>query len=135
MPKDWKIANVVPVHKKKSKSTVTNYRPVSLLSVASKIMEKVINKQLTGFLEQNGILSQHQFGFRSKRGTGDLMAALHTHWLQTLENGGCVRLLAVDIAGAFDRVSHVALLHKAGILGIKGDLHRWLSGYLSDRYI
>jgi len=135
MPPSWKLANVVPVHKKKSKANVKNYRPVSLLSVASKVMESVVNRQLMNFLESSRTLSRNQFGFRRFLGTSDLLTALHNEWIQVLNNGGCVRLLAVDIAGAFDRVSHRGLLHKLEAYGVHGPLLNWLRSYLTGRTI
>jgi len=133
MPKAWKLAHVVPVYKKKSKAKVDNYRPVSLLSVTSKVMESIINQQVVNFLEREGIFSESQFGFRTKRGTSDLLTALNAEWAATLASGGCVRLLAADIAGAFDKVSHLGVLHKAEACGISGPLLAWLRSYLSDR--
>ena len=135
MPRSWKLANVTPVYKKKSKSDPSNYRPISLLSILSKIMESVINTQLVNYLEAQAIFSQNQFGFRAKLGTSDLLAALHYEWITTLNAGGCVRILAVDIAGAFDKVSHRGLLHKAEAYGISGPILAWLRDYLSDRRI
>ena len=134
-PTLWKIANVVPVHKRDSKSKLKNYRPVSLLCILSKVMESIVNTQVVSFLEKNNIISQYQFGFRSKLGTADLLTALHTEWLQSLANGGAVQVLAIDIAGAFDRVSHVGILAKAEAYGIQGLLLTWLTHYLSDRQI
>ena len=133
MPAAWKMANVVPVYKKKNRSSVTNYRPISLLPILSKVMESVINTQLMNFLEEHGILSRNQFGFRPKLGTTDLLAALQHEWVSTLNAGGCVRLLAVDIAGAFDKVSHRCLLHKAAAYGVRGPLLLWLRAYLDGR--
>ena len=135
MPRSWKHAHVTPVYKKKAKSDPANYRPVSLLSVLSKVMESVINQQIVNFFERNGVFSANQFGFRARLGTQDLLAALHHEWIQVLNRGGCVRILAVDIAGAFDKVSHRGLLHKAEAYGISGPLLDWLRAYLVDRSI
>lgn len=134
-PTAWKIANVVPVYKKGSKSNPKNYRPISLLSIISKCMETIINRSLSNFLEKNAILSSRQFGFRSNLGTADLLIALQHEWSRHSAQGGLVRVLAVDIAGAFDKVSHRGLLHKAKQYGIRGHLIDWLHSYLSDRKI
>ena len=77
MPKAWKLAHVVPVYKKKSKAKVDNYRPVLLLSVTSKVMESIVNQQIVNFLEREVVFSESQFGFRTKRGTSDLLTALN----------------------------------------------------------
>ena len=134
-PLSWKVANVVPMHKKKSKSALKNYRPVSLLSILYKVMESIVNKSLVKFLETHTVLSRHQFGFRRGLGSSDLLTLLHHQWCRTAGEGGVVRILAADIAGAFDKVSHKGVLHKASSYGISGQLFSWLQSYLSDRRI
>ena len=81
-PSDWKTANVVPVHKRKSRTDMKNYRPVSLLSVMSKVMEKVIKTSIMNYMEKGNLLSAHQFGFRTGLGAADLLTALRqdTPW-------------------------------------------------------
>ena len=101
-PSLWKLASVVPVHKKGSKSATKNYRPISLLPILSKVMEAIINRGLMGFLERQHILTANQYGFRSGLGLQDLLTILHHRWSTVAEGGGAVRVVAVDIAGAFD---------------------------------
>ena len=90
-----------------TRTAVQNHRPVSLLSVLSKVMEKVVNRRIMTYLEKENLLSKHQFGFRTGLGTADLLTSLNHQWLSCINTGGAVRVLAVDIAGAFDRVSHL----------------------------
>ena len=85
------------------------------------------------YLEKENLLSKHQFGFRTGLGTADLLTSLNHQWLSCINTGGAVRVLAVDIAGAFDRVSHLGVLHKIRSYGLDGTLHRWLTSYLTDR--
>ena len=134
-PTSWKTASVIPIHKRASKSVAKNYRPVSLLCVLSKVFESVINKQLTNYLERNHLLSDSQFGFRRGLGTADLLTTLHHHWATTVGNGGDVRVLAIDIAGAFDRVSHHGLAIKLEGYGIEGQLLTWFKSYLAGRQL
>ena len=134
-PAIWKTARVVPVYKKKSKSSPSNYRPVSLLSILSKVMESIVNRSAVNFLERENVLSAHQFGFRRRLGTADLLTLLQHKWSSTIANRGSVHTLAVDIAGAFDKVSHEGALAKAQACGISGTLHTWLQDYLSNRYL
>ena len=133
-PSAWKIANVVPVYKKKkTRSETKNYRLVSLLSIVSKVMEKIISTSIMNFLERENLLPAYLFGFRSGLGAADLLTALNREWLTSINTGGAVRVLAVDIAGAFDKVSHAGVLHKLSSYGVGGSLHRWLTNYLSNR--
>ena len=76
-PSSWKVANVVPIHKKKSRSALSNYRPISLLMILSKLMETIVSRSVTNFLERNSILSPCQFGFRGGLSTADLLTKLH----------------------------------------------------------
>ena len=93
-------------------------------------MEKVINTTLMNHLEKKCLLSQHQFGFRTGLSAADLLAHLSHQYMNT---GGAVRTVAVDIAGAFDKVSHLGVLHKLRSYGIAGTLHQWMTSYLTDR--
>ena len=90
-PAAWKIAMVVLVHEKKARSDPKNYRPVSLLPVMSKVMESLINRSLTSFLERQKVLSQHQFGFRRGLGRSDLLTKLHSEWSKAAGLGLCLR--------------------------------------------
>ena len=95
-PDMWKTASVVPIHKRSSKAAVCNYRPVSLLSVMSKVMETIINKQLMNHLDRHELLITRQFEFRKGLGTADLLTALHHVWATTVSCRGFVRVLAID---------------------------------------
>ena len=134
-PSLWKLASVVPVHKKDSKSATKNYRPISLLPILSKVMEAIINRSFMGFLEHQHMLTTNQYGFRSGLGTQDLLTLLHHHWSTVAAGGGAVRVVAVDIAGAFVRVSHPGVIHKAQQYGVSGMLLAWLGDYLLDKLL
>ena len=132
-PHLWKWARVVALHKKNSKSSVKNYRPVSLLSVIGKVFEKIIAEEVTCFIDQNSLLSDKQFGFRKKRSTSDLLLQLSTSWHKSLEKGNYTYVIALDIAGAFDRVWHKGIVAKLKSFGIAGDLLMLLENYLKGR--
>ena len=104
-----------------------------MLSVLSKEMETIINKQLMNHLDRHELLTTRQFGFRKGLGTAGLLTALHHEWATTVSRGGLVRVLTIDIAGAFDWVWRAGLLHKVASVGIVGQLLTWLSDYLSGR--
>ena len=98
-------------------------------------MEAVVNRALTNFLEGNNIFSNRQSGFRRGLGPAHLLAGLHHQWSKIAAAGGAGRIVAVDIAGAFDKVSHAGGLPKAKAYGVSGNLLKWLHSYLADRRI
>ena len=134
-PRLWKVARVVPVHKKKARSDLCNYRPVSLLCILSKTMETIVDRCIMNFFSKHSVISSRQYGFRKGLGTSDLLTKLYNDWLSTVANGGMVHVLAIDIAGAFDKVSHRGVLYKAEARGISGPLLGWLSNYLCCRQL
>ena len=134
-PKTWNIANKVPIFKRKSKPLPSNYRPVSLLRILPKVMETIINRTITNFLELNNVFSTRQFKFRHGHSAADLLSSLHNQWLHTAGEKGAARILTIDIASTFDRVSHPGVLHKNNVYGLCGQLHQWLSSYLIERYL
>ena len=132
-PATWKEARVTPVHKKKEKSDPANYRPISLLSVMSKLLEKVIAEQLTRHLDEHHLLSTNQYGFRKGRSASDLLLLLSRTWHDALDSGRPSLVIALDIAGAFDRVWHKGLLAKLEQRGVTGRLLELFSSYLQHR--
>ena len=120
---------------KKSRSTLSNYRPISLLTILSKVMETIVKRSVTNFLERISILSPCQFDFHGGLSTADLLTKLHHEWSKSLASGGAVHVLAIDIAGGLDKVSHPGVLHKAKCYGISGPLLTWLRSYLKNRQI
>ena len=86
LPDDW-TANIVPIFKKGDKSNPANYRPVSLQSIICKILERIINKRLVNYLDENCVITEYQHGFRLKRSCEtQLLCSLHD-WCQTLDAG------------------------------------------------
>ncbi|CAG9115901.1 unnamed protein product [Plutella xylostella] len=133
VPANLKMANVCPIYKSGDKNDVTNYRPISLLTSLSKILEKVVNNQLLKFLEKESLLHDHQFGFRRGRSTEDAVANLVDHVAKKLDSGErCVGVF-LDLAKAFDTVSRPILLKKMASYGIQGLALDWFRSYLSDR--
>uniref|UniRef100_A0A0P4VTV9 Reverse transcriptase domain-containing protein n=1 Tax=Scylla olivacea TaxID=85551 RepID=A0A0P4VTV9_SCYOL len=132
-PLVWKEARVVPVHKRSSRSDPKNYRPISLLSVVGKVFERVVADVVCRHLQDNYLLSDQQFGFRPGRSTSDLLMLLTGGWQDALDGGLDSVVVALDIAGAFDRVWHGGLLEKLRAKGIQGDLLQLLGDYLQGR--
>ena len=135
-PKEWKKANIVPVHKKHDKQLIKNYRPVSLLPICSKIFEKVIFNSLFKYLDDNNLLNSNQSGFRS----GDscvhqLLSITHEIYKAFDANPSLdVRGVFLDLSKAFDRVWHDGLMYKLNTLGICGNSYGLIHLFLSDRH-
>ena len=98
-------------------------------------METIITKQLLAYLETDSLLSEHQYGFRQARSTGDLLAYAVHAWSSALESYGESRVISLDISKAFDRVWHKGLLAKLPMFGLHHSLIKWISSFLSHSSI
>ena len=131
-PDCWKVSSVVPVFKNVGeRSTAKNYRPVSLLSVVSKVFEKLVNNRIVDQLEKCGLFSDFQYGFRSSRSTADLLTVVSDRIARAFNRSGATRAVALDISKAFDRVWHAGLLHKLKSYGISGQIFGLISSFPS----
>jgi retron-type reverse transcriptase len=124
---------VIPIYKGKEKTNLENYRPISLLTHLSKILEKCIKVRLMGYLENNNLISQNQFGFRSNLSTNDAIYALTSHLYTSLDNNEKVLAVFLDLAKAFDTVDHNLLLYRLEEIGVRGVTLSLFKSYLSNR--
>ena len=125
---------MVPVFKNVGeRSAAKNYRPVSLLSVVSKVFENLVNNRIVDHLEKCGLFSDFQYGFRSSRSTADLLTVVSDRIARAFNRSGATRAVALDISKAFDRVWHAGLLHKHKSYGISGQIFDLNSSFLSNR--
>ena len=135
-PDCWKISSVVPVFKNVGeRPTAKNYRTVSLLSVVSKVFEKLVNNRIVDYLEKCGLFSDFQYGFRSSRSTADLLTVVSDRIARAFNRSGATRAVALDISKAFDKVWHAGLLHKLKSYGISGQIFALISSFLSNRWL
>ena len=133
MPSAWKTAKVIPLFKNGSRTDTDSYRPISILPVMSKILERVVHKQLMEHLEKNSLLFKHQFGFRSKRST-ELAVALFTDFIRKeTDEGSLTGAFFVDLSKAFDTICHSSVLNKLPSFGICGKELMWFTDYLFNR--
>jgi hypothetical protein len=132
-PDVWKLADVIALHKKKAKNDPGNYRPISLLAIVSKMLESIVVAPLSRFLAP--LLNSHQFGFRARHTSLDLLTNMTQRWTNALNrnDGGEARAIAIDFSKAFDTVCHEALLLKLERLGVSGPLLQWFRSFLTDR--
>ena len=116
----------------KTYSDPQNYRPIDLLSVISKVVERIVYKALLTYCLTNDFPPHLQFGFLPKRSTNDALLLITQQIQDNLGKGFESRLIALDLSAAFDNVWHTGLLAKLQNCGITGDLLRWFKSYLSN---
>ena len=129
----FKIAKVIPIFKAGDKSQMDNYRPISLLSSFSKIMEKIVAARLIEFLDNNDILSRWQFGFRSGHSTTHPMVHFLNKISDSLNKKEHTISIFCDLKKAFDTCNHAILISKIEKYGIKNIELNWFRSYLGTR--
>ena len=133
IPMEWKTANIVPVFKKGDRSNPGNYRPVSLTSVCSKLLEHVIYSHIFLHLKKYNILCEEQHGFQQNRSCETQLIGTVNDIAENMNAGKETDVILQDFAKAFDKVPHVRLCHKLSHLGINGPLLEWIKSFLTDR--
>ena len=134
-PNEWKKTNISAVWKNKgSKSDPRNYRPISIIPIMGRLLEKAIATQLTSYCNANQIIPTEQFGFRKKSSCEMALLSATDKWFEQIDNGMLVGTLLIDLTKAFDTVPHQQLLLElAGIqCGLKSVT--WFQSYITDRY-
>ena len=132
-PRPWKSASIKPLHKGGDRATPANYRPISLLPVCSKLLERCVNEQLTSHLHLNNLVYLLQSGFRPQHSTQTLLLHCTDSWYKALDRKQFVGVIFLDISKAFDTVNHDLLLAKLSHLGLSPSTVTWFRSYLTDR--
>ena len=133
-PKTWKIATIVPIFKNGNKSDVSNYRPISLLPIPGKLLEKIVYSHISEFLEINSFLSKKQNGFRKNHSTLDAIVNFTSDVYESINKGEYTIAAFIDLKKAFDTVNHKILLEKLYYAGIKNSTLNWIENYLYGRF-
>ena len=120
LPDEWKLSHIIPIPKKCPNDEVTNYRPISLLSVVSKVLERCIYNQL--IVHVSSQLHHLQFGFLRDRSTTSQLLHVINEINKALENREQIDSIYLDFAKAFDKVDHILLLKKLRNFGKTGKL-------------
>ena len=129
VPREWKHALVTPIPKGKVSVEPSDTRPISILPTAMKIVERVVQKQLTGYLEEHSLLSDAQHGYRKFHSTETALHAITDRALHAMDKGDISILVLLDLSKCFDVVPHEKLLEKLSLYGITTD---WFRNYLAD---
>jgi hypothetical protein len=134
IPDKWKTAKIIMIPKPgKDKTDVKSFRPISLLSNMSKLLEKIINTRLTSILESNKLISIHQSGFRKNRSTKDHILRLIQDIKSNFNQNKLTGAVLFDVSKAFDQTWHTGILYKMTKLNIPAYLISWVENFLDDR--
>ena len=132
-PDSWKVARVNPIPKNGNLKMITNWRPISLLPVPSKIAERLMHIHLMNVVSDTQFLSDKQFGYRPGVGTGDAIFAFLNDVYESRSRGHLTGACFLDLKKAFDSVHHTYLFEVLGKLGLHDTVLNWLMSYLTSR--
>ena len=132
-PSNMKIAEISPLFKSKERYIMNNYRPISLLLVISKILEKIYHSRVSKFMEKYNLFYESQYGFRAHRSTTLANCELVGKIVKASDANQLTGALLIDLSKAFDTIDHDILLKKLDYYGIRGVANDWLRSYLHDR--
>ena len=133
-PSCWKLSKIIPLHKKQSQLKKENYRPVSILSPLSKVLEKVVYVQMYSYFETKKLFHPSLHGYRDGRSTMTALLSMYDKWVSAANDGEVSGIVLVDLSAAFDLVPAGILLEKLKIYGLDQNFVGWIHSYLTDRY-
>ena len=132
-PKSMKVAVIKALHKKNCTEDISNYRPLSILSVLSKIFERSATDQIVKYLEENGLLNSTQHAYRRKHSTTTCLMEAIDYINEQRDKGKIVGLASLDLSKAFDSINHSHLLNKLANFGLDKNTLKWCKSYLHQR--
>ena len=132
-PTSWKCAKIIPLHKKDDELNPKNYRPVAILPILSKILEKAVFLQIIDYMDNNHLLHPNHHGFRAGHSTTTGLIQMYDKWVEAIDRGQYTGACFLDLSAAFDIVDHPLLLEKLKLYGFSEDALHWISSYLSGR--
>ena len=133
-PQAWKISKVVPIPKnKKLPFSESNSRPISLLPILSKIMERIVYEQMQSYFSNNNLITNFQHAYREKYSTATALTQMVDDWFKEIEERKIIGVILLDFSAAFDIMDHELMLKKFKSYGFSQSALLWINSYLSDR--
>ena len=132
-PSQYKIAKVIPLLKKGDPLEPKNYRPVAILPILSKVIERVIFMQIVDYMNTMEYFHPNHHGFRAHHSTSTAMIQMYDSWVQAVDKGELAGVCMLDMSAAFDVVDHEILLSKLETYGFDVEALKWMENYLSGR--
>ena len=132
-PTEWKSSIVVPIPKSSHPRSVSDFRPISLTPIPSRVFERLIRARILRWSRIHRLIPETQYGFVSGKSVSGQLLECTQKWRESLDKGENVDVAYIDISKAFDSVSHTKLLHKLENFGFRRNILVWFSNYLSER--
>ena len=133
LPTCWKEANICPIPKCTKPSQCDKFRPISLLSVVSKLMERIVACRLYRYVERESVLPEYQAGFRHKHSTVDLLAELQQEAYSAFAERESMLFVMLDIEKAYDKAWRPGIMHRLRRIGVDGRMFAWIRNFLEQR--
>ena len=131
-PSAWKAAKVIPLHKKEDIFLAKNYRPVSILSPVSKVLERIMYEQMYEYFSRNRLFNQSMHGFRKHRSTQTILLEMYQRWLEASNKGEGSGIVMLDLSAAFDLVNSKLLLQKLAVYSLSNDFLDLIESYIHE---
>ena len=132
-PDSWKKSKIIPLFKKDDPLNPKNYRPVAILPIISKVVERVVFSQMMEYLNTNGLLHPSSHAYRSGHNTATALITMYDSWTRSSDAGLSTAAIVLDMSAAFDIIDRKLLLKKLNLLGFDEHVLGWLNSYLTDR--
>ena len=132
-PEKLKTGRVTPLHKEGDLNDVSNYRPITSLSVFSKLFEKLVHKRMISFISRYNLINPNQFGFQKNKCTSDAILEFLENVNDSFNEKQYYLAIFLDFSKAFDTICHEILLKKIEHMGFRGPIYQWIKSFLTNR--
>ena len=129
----FKISKITSLHKKDDRTVISNYRPISLLPTMSKIIERIMHSQLHAYFNENNLIAEQQYGFRSHHSTESAALKLSDTIMCELDRSLIPFVIFLDLSKAFDTLNYKILQHKLKYYGLGNVAYNLIGNYLTNR--